>query len=251
LESPSNWEYCNDPILQYPQMGHHGPNLYAAPQERKALQSAATQAKLISFRMYSSVGKGIGKIQSYIGPKLGLSTYSSCQGTCFQSPPSLLTRAIAGRIIFTIHSRATSIIRKQNYASTVEQASTEGPALYTKANVIETLRQRGLLQDITSPDLENLARKESLLVYCGFDPTAESLHLGNLLGIIVLSWFQRCGHRPVALLGGATGRVGDPSGRFFLSHVTLQHCLHDIYVYFDVMARFFCYRKVCRASSDG
>jgi hypothetical protein len=46
-----------------------------------------------------------------------------------------------------------------------------------------------------------------------FDPTADSLHLGNLLGIIVLSWFQRCGHAPVALLGGATGRVGDPSGR--------------------------------------
>ena len=173
--------------------------------------------------MYSSVGKGIGKIQSYIGPKLGLSTYSTCQGTCFQSPRSLLTRAIAGRIISTIDSRGISIIRKQNYASTVEQASTEGPALYTKANVIETLRQRGLLQDITSPDLENLASKESLLVYCGFDPTAESLHLGNLLGIIVLSWFQRCGHRPVALLGGATGRVGDPSGRFFVSHATL-HC---------------------------
>jgi tyrosyl-tRNA synthetase len=50
-------------------------------------------------------------------------------------------------------------------------------------------------------------------VYCGFDPTTESLHLGNLLGIIVLSWFQRCGHVPVALLGGATARVGDPSGK--------------------------------------
>lgn len=51
-------------------------------------------------------------------------------------------------------------------------------------------------------------------MYCGFDPTAESLHLGNLLGIIVLTWFRRCGHTPVALLGGATGRVGDPSGAF-------------------------------------
>ena len=46
-----------------------------------------------------------------------------------------------------------------------------------------------------------------------FDPTAPSLHLGNLLGIIVLAWFQRCGHTPVALVGGATGRVGDPSGK--------------------------------------
>ena len=58
-----------------------------------------------------------------------------------------------------------------------------------------------------------VASSTSLSVYCGFDPTADSLHLGNLLGIIVLSWFQRCGHTPVALVGGATGRVGDPSGR--------------------------------------
>jgi len=49
-------------------------------------------------------------------------------------------------------------------------------------------------------------------VYCGFDPTADSLHLGHLLGLVVLTWFRRCGHTPVALLGGATGRVGDPSG---------------------------------------
>ena len=75
------------------------------------------------------------------------------------------------------------------------------------------LRARGLLQEATSPDLEAACTQEALLVYCGFDPTAESLHLGNLLGILVLAWFQRCGHRPVALLGGATGRVGDPSGK--------------------------------------
>lgn len=55
--------------------------------------------------------------------------------------------------------------------------------------------------------------QRSLPVYCGFDPTADSLHLGHLTGIVVLAWFRRCGHTPVALLGGATGRVGDPSGR--------------------------------------
>lgn len=82
-----------------------------------------------------------------------------------------------------------------------------------RPNVIQALRSRGLIQDVTSPELEVAAGTRVLSVYCGFDPTAESLHLGNLLGIIVLSWFQRCGHRPVALLGGATGRVGDPSGR--------------------------------------
>ena len=79
-------------------------------------------------------------------------------------------------------------------------------------DVVAVLRSRGLLQDLTSPDLGPVSTHEQLLAYCGFDPTAESLHLGNLLGIIVLAWFQRCGHVPVALLGGATGRVGDPSG---------------------------------------
>jgi tyrosyl-tRNA synthetase len=68
------------------------------------------------------------------------------------------------------------------------------------------------MQDSTSDALEQAAGSSSLSVYLGFDPTAESLHLGHLLGIVVLTWFQRCGHRPIALLGGATGRVGDPSG---------------------------------------
>lgn len=61
--------------------------------------------------------------------------------------------------------------------------------------------------------LKKAAEERVLRVYCGFDPTADSLHLGNLLGIIVLEWFSRCGHAPIALVGGATARVGDPSGR--------------------------------------
>ncbi|KAJ0983781.1 hypothetical protein J5N97_002137 [Dioscorea zingiberensis] len=81
------------------------------------------------------------------------------------------------------------------------------------ANVIEVLQERGLLDAITSENLRSVASTSNLKVYCGFDPTAESLHLGNLLGIIVLSWFQRFGHRAVAVIGGATGRVGDPSGK--------------------------------------
>jgi tyrosyl-tRNA synthetase len=56
---------------------------------------------------------------------------------------------------------------------------------------------------MTGDGLEKWAGSRKVAVYCGFDPTAESLHLGNLLGIIVLSWFQRCGHTPVALVGGA------------------------------------------------
>ncbi|GMH16526.1 hypothetical protein Nepgr_018367 [Nepenthes gracilis] len=82
-------------------------------------------------------------------------------------------------------------------------------------NVIQILEERGLLESITSENLRSVCSLDNppLRVYCGFDPTAESLHLGNLLGIIVLSWFQKCGHKPIALVGGATGRVGDPSGK--------------------------------------
>ncbi|KXZ43833.1 hypothetical protein GPECTOR_79g112 [Gonium pectorale] len=90
-------------------------------------------------------------------------------------------------------------------------ASTSAPA--DRPNVVSLLRSRGLLAEVTGEQLEAAALAGRLSVYCGFDPTADSLHLGNLLGIVVLSWFQRCGHEPVALLGGATGRVGDPSGR--------------------------------------
>ncbi len=92
-----------------------------------------------------------------------------------------------------------------------EASSSASTPCQSHPNVVEVLRSRGV-QDVTSPDLSRVCAQEQLSVYCGFDPTAESLHLGNLLGIIVLSWFQRCGHRPIALLGGATGRVGDPSG---------------------------------------
>ncbi|KAK4423598.1 Tyrosine--tRNA ligase, chloroplastic/mitochondrial [Sesamum alatum] len=84
----------------------------------------------------------------------------------------------------------------------------------SRRNVVHILEERGLLDSLTSdalrrPDLP----LPPLRVYCGFDPTAQSLHLGNLLGIIVLSWFLRCGHQAVALVGGATGRIGDPSGK--------------------------------------
>lgn len=57
--------------------------------------------------------------------------------------------------------------------------------------MVTLLRERGLVQDVTSPELEQLAGAASLKIYCGFDPTADSLHLGNLLGILVLAWFQR------------------------------------------------------------
>ncbi|HEX2576184.1 MAG TPA: tyrosine--tRNA ligase, partial [Aquihabitans sp.] len=84
----------------------------------------------------------------------------------------------------------------------------------TDARVLDDLEARGLVQDCT--DREGLAARLAegpITLYYGCDPTADSLHVGNLLGLLVLRRFQEAGHRPVALAGGATGMVGDPSGR--------------------------------------
>ena len=105
--------------------------------------------------------------------------------------------------------------RRTPYPASVSssRASLATRAVKTR-DVVDVLKERGLLDACTNEDeLREAAASGSLSVYCGFDPTADSLHLGNLLGIVVLAWFQRCGHTPVALLGGATGRVGDPSGK--------------------------------------
>ena len=80
------------------------------------------------------------------------------------------------------------------------------------ADFIEELRWRGLIHDVT-PGLEEQLVKEITSGYVGFDPTANSLHIGNLVPIMLLTHLQRAGHKPYALVGGATGRVGDPSGK--------------------------------------
>ena len=78
--------------------------------------------------------------------------------------------------------------------------------------VIDVLQERGFIEALTSDELKKMTEKP-IKVYCGFDPTADSLHLGNLVAIMGLAWFQRFGHTPVALMGGATGMIGDPSGK--------------------------------------
>lgn len=92
-------------------------------------------------------------------------------------------------------------------------------------NLITELRWRGMVQDIM-PGTEEQLTKEMTTGYVGFDPTADSLHVGNLLPIMMLVHLQRAGHRPIALVGGATGMVGDPSGksaeRNLLDEATLQ-----------------------------
>jgi tyrosyl-tRNA synthetase len=95
-----------------------------------------------------------------------------------------------------------------------------------KKNFIEELRWRGMIHDLM-PGTEELLTKEVTSGYIGFDPTADSLHIGHLVQIMTLVHFQECGHKPVALVGGATGMVGDPSGksaeRNLLSEEQLRH----------------------------
>ncbi len=93
-------------------------------------------------------------------------------------------------------------------------------------NFVEELRWRGMLQDIM-PGTEEQLMKEVTTAYVGIDPTADSLHIGHLCGIMMLRHLQACGHKPIALLGGATGMIGDPSGksaeRNLLTEETLRH----------------------------
>ncbi len=95
-----------------------------------------------------------------------------------------------------------------------------------KKNFVEELRWRGMLAQIM-PGTEELLNKETVTAYLGTDPTADSLHIGHLCGIMMLRHLQRCGHRPIILVGGATGMIGDPSGksqeRNLLDDKTLYH----------------------------
>jgi len=98
-------------------------------------------------------------------------------------------------------------------------------------NFVEELRWRGMVQDITPGTEEQLA-KEMTTAYVGFDPTADSLHVGSLIPIMLLMHAQRAGHRPIALVGGATGMIGDPSfkadERKLLDEATLQKNIDGI-----------------------
>ena len=93
-------------------------------------------------------------------------------------------------------------------------------------NFVEELTWRGMIHQMM-PGTEELLQKEQVTAYVGIDPTADSLHIGHLCGVMMLRHLQRCGHKPIALLGGATGMIGDPSGksqeRNLLDEATLRH----------------------------
>ncbi len=93
-------------------------------------------------------------------------------------------------------------------------------------NFVEELKWRGMVHQMM-PGTEELLMKEQVSAYVGIDPTADSLHIGHLCGVMMLRHLQRCGHKPIALVGGATGMIGDPSGksqeRNLLNEETLRH----------------------------
>ncbi len=100
-------------------------------------------------------------------------------------------------------------------------------------NFVEELKWRGMIHDIM-PGTEEQLKKEMTAAYVGIDPTADSLHIGHLVGVMMLKHLQRAGHKPIALVGGATGMIGDPSGksqeRNLLTEETLRHnqeCLKE------------------------
>src|ERR1700733_6272596 len=99
-------------------------------------------------------------------------------------------------------------------------------------NILSTLEERGFIESKTGDEINQIVDKP-LAVYVGFDPTSDSLHLGNLVGIMGLAWFQRFGHTPIAIVGGATGKIGDPSGksveRNMLDPTTLKYNLQGIH----------------------
>ncbi len=108
-------------------------------------------------------------------------------------------------------------------------------------DIIECLQRRGFIEALTSEEIR-LMFKTPQKVYIGFDPTAESLHLGNLMGIMALAWFQRFGHTPFVILGGATGRIGDPSGksveRPLLDTATIEYNVGRIRLHFEQILDF-------------
>ena len=93
-------------------------------------------------------------------------------------------------------------------------------------NFVEELKWRGMVHDMM-PGTEEQLQKEMTTAYVGIDPTADSLHIGHLVSVMILRHFQRCGHKPLALIGGATGMIGDPSGksaeRNLLTEEVLRH----------------------------
>ncbi|MBU2701567.1 tyrosyl-tRNA synthetase [Sporomusaceae bacterium BoRhaA] len=95
-------------------------------------------------------------------------------------------------------------------------------------SVLDTLKERGFVQQLThEEEIAELLAKEKITFYIGFDPTADSLHVGHFLGMMVMAHMQRAGHRPVCLIGGGTAMVGDPSGKSDMRKMMTQETIRN------------------------
>src|SRR5688572_2695644 len=112
-----------------------------------------------------------------------------------------------------------------------------------KSDFLQVLADRGFIHQVSEPDaLDEKAKNGRVTAYIGFDCTAPSLHVGSLLPIMMLYWMQQTGHRPIALMGGGTTRVGDPSGkdesRQLLTDAQIEKNLTGIRAIFDKFLKF-------------
>ncbi len=107
-------------------------------------------------------------------------------------------------------------------------------------NVFDVLKERGFIkQTIYEEDLYKMLGEESVSFYVGFDPTADSLHIGHYIPIMAMAWMQKYGHRPIALFGGGTGMIGDPSGRTDMRQMMTREIIeHNIDCFKSQMSRF-------------
>jgi len=107
-------------------------------------------------------------------------------------------------------------------------------------NAFEVLKERGFIEQLTHPEeIEELFKKEQITFYIGFDPTADSLHVGHFLTVMAMSHMQRCGHRPICLMGGGTGMVGDPTGKTDMRKMmTVETIDHNVECFKKQLSRF-------------
>ncbi len=106
-------------------------------------------------------------------------------------------------------------------------------------NVFKTLSERGFIKQVTHEGLEEMLLKEPVSFYIGFDPTADSLHVGHFVALMAMAHMQRAGHRPIVLLGGGTGMIGDPSGKTDMRKMmTVETIQHNVDSFKVQMSRF-------------
>ena len=107
-------------------------------------------------------------------------------------------------------------------------------------NAFEVLKERGFIEQMTHPEeIEQLFKNEKITFYIGFDPTADILHVGHFLTVMAMSHMQRCGHRPICLMGGGTGMVGDPTGKTDMRRMmTVDEIDHNVNCFKKQLSRF-------------